>query len=208
MLRKAIPIIVAGLLSVSSLLGQQDQGKWNFWDSYYKRYIGTTASMLGNLFPDPPSLVQLNIGYWVTDRDVVSLEAITWKYPAPLGIPYGSSFGEESEEYPGSIREYGVGVVYQRFLWKGLYTSLQVVPFRRIYLDEDNETIQKGFQLFSTLRLGYHVPLFNNRFFIEPSIAATYWPVSTNVPAEFKAKDDKWNNYFLGEPGLHLGFKF
>ena len=206
MLRKAFPIIVAGVLSTGILLGQQND---SFWNPYYKCHIGTTAFMLGNLFPDPPSLVQLNFGYWVTDKDVVSLEAITWKYHAPLGIPYGSSsFGEESEDYPGSIREYGVGVVYQRFLWKGMYTSLQVVPFRRIYLDEGDKTIQKGFQLFSTLRLGYHVPLFKNRFFVEPSIAATFWPVSTNVPEGFKLQDDRWNKYFLGEPGLHLGYKF
>ena len=208
MLRKSFPIIVACLLATSFLFGQQDEAKWDFWNSYYKRYVGTTAFMLGNLFPDPPSLFQLNAGYWITDKDVVSLEAITWKYHAPLGIPYGSSFGEEGYDYPGSIREYGVGVVYQRFLWKGLYTSLQVLPLRRVYLDKSDKTIQKGFQLFSTLRLGYHVPLFKNRFFIEPSIAATFWPVSTNRPAGFKAQDDKWNKYFLGEPGLHLGYKF
>jgi hypothetical protein len=208
MLKKALSIIIAGLLSTNILVGQQDKIKWDFWDPYYKFYVGTTAFMLGNLFPDPPSLYQLNVGYWVTSRDVVSLEAITWKYHAPLGIPYGSAFGEKSEDYPGSIREYGVGIVYQRFWWKGLYTSLQVMPFRRIYLDASDKTLQKGFQLFSTLRLGYHIPLFKNRFFIEPSIAATFWPVNTNVPESFKAKDDKWNKYFLGEPGLHFGFKF
>lgn len=208
MLRKAFPSIIAGLLATSILWGQQEKTKWDFWDPEYKYHVGTTAFMLGNLFPDPPSLYQLNFGYWLTAKDVISLEAITWKYHAPLGIPYGSSFGEESEDYPGSIREYGVGVVYQRFLWKGLYSSLQALPLRRIYLDEDGNTIQKGFQLFSTLRLGYHVPLFKNRFFIEPSISATFWPVSTNVPDGFKAKDDKWNKYFLGEPGLHFGFKF
>ncbi len=208
MLHKLFPIIIAGLLSTGTLLGQQDNVKWNFWNPEYKCYVGSSAILVANLLPNPPSYYQLNFGYWITPKDVISLEAITWKYPAHTGIPYGSSFDDESEEYPGSIREYGVGVVYQRFLWKGLYTFLQALPLRRIYLDEDDKTIQKGFRLFSTLRLGYHIPLFKNRFFIEPSIAATFWPVDTNVPESFKRQDDKWNKYFLGEPGLHFGFKF
>lgn len=175
---------------------------------YYRFYIGSSAFVLGNLGADPPSFYQLNFGYRLTPKDVISLEAITWKYDAPLGIPYGPSYGDKSENYPGSIREYGVGAVYQRFLWKDLYTSLQVLPLMRIYLDEDDETIQHGFRLFSTFRVGYHIPLLKNRFFIEPSIAATFWPVSTNVPEEFAAKDEKWNKYFLFEPGFHLGVKF
>jgi hypothetical protein len=206
MSRNAIHIIAIIFLCVGTLLGQQDNSETN---PYYKKwYVGSSAFMLGNFAPDPPSFYQLNFGYRVTPKDVISLEAITWKNSAPIGIPYGSSFGEDSENYPGSIREYGIGVVYQRFIWKGLYTSLQALPLRTIYLDENDKTIQKGFKLFSTFRIGYHIQLFKNRFFVEPSIAFTYWPVNNNVPLDFKVKDDKWNNYFLFEPGLHFGVKF
>jgi hypothetical protein len=203
MLRNAIHIIAIVFLCAGTLFGQQNNS-----NPYYKWYVGSSAFMLGNFAPDPPSFYQLNFGYRVTPKDVVSLEAITWKNNAPIGIPYGSSFGEDSEKYPGSIREYGIGVVYQRFLWKGLYTSLQALPLRTIYLDVNDNNIQKGLKLFSTFRMGYHIPLFKNRFFVEPSIAFTYWPVNTNVPQDFKVKDDKWNNYFLFEPGLHFGAKF
>ena len=205
MLRKSIQLIAISFLSIGALFAQQ-----TLKDStnYYKCYVGSSAFVLGNLAPNPPSFYQVNFGYRITPKDVISLEAITWKYEAPLGIPYGSSFGDTSENYPGSIREYGIGAVYQRFLWKGLYTSLQVIPFKRIYLDENNKTIQNGFQLFSTFRIGYHVSLFRNRFFVEPFIAATCWPISSNVPQGFKAKDDKWNKYFLFEPGFHFGVKF
>lgn len=36
--------------------------------------------------------------------------------------------GAEEEEYPGSVREYGLGVAYQRFLWKDAYTAVHALP--------------------------------------------------------------------------------
>jgi hypothetical protein len=204
-LQKTILIFMIGFLSLGTLFAQP--APKDACPSY-RCFVGSTAFVLGNLAPDPPSFYQLNIGYRITPKDVISLEAITWTYKAPLGIPYGPSKGDERENYPGSIREYGVGITYQRFLWKGLYASLQVIPLKRIYRDENDQTIQKGFQLFSTFRIGYHIPLFKNRLFIEPSLASTFWPVSTNVPQSFAAKDAKWNRFFLFEPGLHFGLNF
>lgn len=180
-------------------------------DSTKKCFIGSSAFVLVNAVPDqsnPPDFFQLNFGYWLTSKDVLSIEMITWKYNAPLGIPYGASHGLETEKYPGYIKEFGIGLAYQRYLWKGLYSAIHAVPFQRSYRDLKGNQIQKGFQLFTTLRLGYHIPLFKNRFFIEPSIACTHWPIKTNVPTEFQKADNKWPNYFLFEPGLHLGVKF
>ena len=172
-----------------------------------RRYwVGTSLFMLANLVPmdHPPFFFQLNAGYRLTARDRISIEAMTWRYYHPLGIPYGDSYQSDEHAYPGHVREYGVGPAYQRFLWNGLYTSLSVVPFLRQYHDADGRRIGNGFQLFMTFRLGYHVRLFD-RVFVEPSIAATYWPVSTNVPPGFAARDRGWPNYFLWEPGLHVG---
>ena len=204
-LQKASLFIVIGFLSLGTLSAQQLPEDSS---ASYRCFVGSSAFVLYNLAPDPPSFYQLNIGYRITPKDVISLEACTWTYKAPLGIPYGPSWGDAGENYPGSIREYGVGITYQRFLWHGLYASLQVIPLKRIYRDEERKTIQKGFQLFSTFRIGYHVPLFKNRLFIEPSIASTFWPVSTNVPPGFAVKDAKWNKFFLFEPGLHVGLNF
>ncbi len=177
--------------------------------NYRRHFVGSSLFVLVNLVPlkDPPSFFQLNYGYRVTPRDVVSLEAITWKYYAPLGIPWGGSYGAAEEAFPGAVRAYGVGVVYQRFLWKGLYAALHAMPMRQIFFDASGETIGSGFQLFVTLRAGYHVELFSNRFFVEPSIAATYWPINTSLPQTFQQKEDKWPNYFLWEPGAHVGVK-
>ncbi len=171
-------------------------------------YLGSSVFMLANLVPDdhPPWFFQLNGGYRLTPKDTLSIEAMTWRYYHPLGIPYGSSMGAAEEAYPGHIREYGAGVAYQRFLWMGLYTSLSAVPFLRQYFDTDGRKIQNGFQLFMTLRVGYHVRLFD-RAFLEPSVAFTAWPISTNVPAAFAAQDRKWPSYFLAEPGFHFGFE-
>jgi hypothetical protein len=172
-------------------------------------FVGSSLFMLANLAPDeyPPKFYQLNAGYQITPRDRLSVEAIAWTYYHPLGIPWGPSRDAAGEAYPGRVREQGVGVVYQRFLWNGLYSSLGAVPFRRQYLDTQGQEIGSGLQLYLTLRLGYHVDLLD-RVFLEPSIAFNHWPVSTHVPDGFAAQDRKWPSYFLFEPGLHVGFEF
>lgn len=178
-------------------------------DSTYRRhFIGSSMFMVFNFLPNPPDFYQLNYGYRLTPKDVVSIEAITWTYKAPLGIPYGSSYGAETENYPGSVKSVGLALAYQRFLWKNFYTAVHAASFLQTYRNERNEKIQNGYQLFCQFRLGYHLKLFKNRFFLEPSVAGTYWPVNTNLPASFQLKEKKWNNYFLVEPGLHFGVKF
>jgi hypothetical protein len=183
--------------------------KPDFTDKRY--FIGSSFFMLGNFIPgdtNPPDFVQLNVGYRITPKDVISIEAKTWKYAWPLGIPYGKSFQAPEEKYQGYIRDFGIGLVYQRFLWKGAFTSVDAMNTFERYVDEDNRKIQNGYQLFMTYRLGYHFQLFKNRFFIEPSVAITHWPIKTNVPESFAKMEDKWPNYFLFEPGLHFGINF
>jgi len=62
--------------------------------------------------------------------------------------------------------------------------------------------------LFNTYRLGYHFKLFNNRFFIEPSLAITHRPYQSDMPESFRQLNDKWSKFFIGEPGLHFGYNF
>jgi len=182
--------------SVSAQIEKQDLNR--------RHFIGSSLFVLGNFLPEPPSFYQLNYGYQLTRKDVIIVEAITWTYPEPLGIPYGSS----GDSYPGKIRAYGIGVGYQRFHWKKLYSTVQATPFLQYFLDSENEIIQKGFQLFLQLRLGYRLEFFKQRFFLEPSVVCNYWPVNTNFPTSFAEIESEWPNYFLFEPGLHFGFKF
>lgn len=174
----------------------------------YRHYLGSSAFMLGNLLPESPSFYQLNGGYWLTKKDVIGLEAITWRYWAPLGIPYGDDYGNEAFDYPGTVRSWGLGLAYQRYWWKGWYTSLHAIPFQQIYRDTAERVIQRGFQLYLILRTGYHLEFGSGRFFVEPGLALPYWPIETNLPASFEAQERRWKNYFVLEPSFHLGVKF
>ncbi len=192
------------MLNNGHLFSQNEQE-----DTTFKRYfIGSSLFMLANFTDDSPSFYQLNLGKWLTQKDVVMVELITWKYNWPLGIPWGPSFDHPDEEYPGYVREYGIGMAYQRFLWKDLYADIEAVPLLQHYHNLENEKIQNGFQLFLTFRTGYHIRLFQNTIFLEPSLAFNYWPVNTNVPESFARIENRWPNYFLFEPGLHFGLKF
>lgn len=176
-------------------------------------FIGTSAFMLANLTPedkDPPHFSQLNIGYRITDEDVVSVEFIGWRYYAPLGAPLGTPgevANDRSEKFPGHVDAKGIGLAYQCFVYDKVYTALHATWFDQNFVGLNNENLGSGKQLFLTLRLGYHYSFGSDRFFIEPSLAVTHWPINTNLPTAFQAKEDKWPKYQV-EPGLHVGFVF
>lgn len=171
----------------------------------HKYFVGSTLFVAANLLPDSPRYFQLNFGYRLSKADFISIEAITWQYSGPLGRPYGPDHVAKRSDFPGHVRAYGVGFAYGRFLWKGLYAAVHATPLFQRYLDLDYKQIQTGFQLFNTLRFGYHIKMFKNRLFIQPSVAFTHWPVNTNLPQSFQVEEDKWPNYFLFEPGFHFG---
>ena len=182
-------------------------------DSTYKQwFIGSSLFvLLGNLdTKNPPNFAQLNIGYRITGKDVISLELKTWKYAWPNGIHpfFNKSYKKPEEEFPGYIREYGFAVAYQRFWWKGLYTAVHVMPTWQSFVNKEGKKIDNGFQIFNTYRVGYHIKLFKDRFFIQPSIAITHRPYHTKMPDGFKQLDNKWSKFVIGEPGLHFGYNF
>ena len=136
--------------------------------------IGSSLFLLGNFLPgDPVYYGQLNYGYQLTRKDFILVEAKTWTYYEPLGT-YGSS----EELYPGKVRAYGVGLGYQRFLWKNIYTSVVATPILQQFYDTDNKEIQKGFQLYFENTLGYRFEFLKKRLFVEPAFGLTYWPVT------------------------------
>ncbi len=174
-------------------------------DINWRHFIGSSLFLLGNLdTKEPPVYIQLNYGYRLSRKDLIIVEAITWTYYEPLGIPYGSS----GDPYPGKIRAYGIGAGYQHFYWKNLYSTVQATPFLQQFFDSGDEKIQKGFQLWCQLRIGYRFEFLRERWFLEPSFVCNYWPVNTNFPESFDEIESEWPNYFLFEPGLHFGFKF
>lgn len=193
------------------MYSNQIQSQYMVTDSttYKKYFVGSTFLMLGNLDKvNNPEFIQLNLGYRITEKNVVFLELKRSKFAWPLGIPWGPSFDAPGENYPGYVRQNVIGLAYNRFWWKGLFTGVHAMNAFQKYYDENNTKIANGYTLFMTYRLGYQFNFFNNRFFFEPSIGLTHWPIKTNTPQSFQEKDDKWPSYFGFEPGLHFGFNF
>jgi hypothetical protein len=201
-LRCALILMMASTLQVKAQYAKQDS-------TYKKYFVGSTLFMLANLIPDnnKPEMVYLNLGYRITGKDVISLEFKTWKYAWPIGIPFGKSYEAEGEGFPGYIREYGVSLNYQRFLWRGLFAQVDVMPAFQTFVN-DGKKIDNGFQIFNTYSIGYHIKLFKDRFFVQPSIAMTHRPYQSKMPDSFKQVDDRWPRVFFWQPGLHFGFNF
>ena len=199
----ALAIMMAKNLQVKAQDAKQDS-------TYKKWFIGSSLLMLGNLIPNdqnPPEYVQLNDGYRITPKDVVSFEFKRSIYSWPIGIPFGPSFDAPGLNYPGHVRILAPTVGYQRFWWKGVYTSLHALNAFEKYMDKNKKKIGNGYTLYLNFHLGYQFKFFKNRFFFEPAIGCSYWPVRTKIPESFKLVEKKWPNYFI-QPGLHFGFNF
>jgi len=206
MRKKVLIIAFAMMLAGSSQLKAQYAKQ----DSTNKKFfVGSSLFVLANFIPDnnPPDFVQLNLGYRLTGKDIVSIELKTWKYAWSLGIPW-KYYEAPEEQFSGHIREYGFALAYQRFWWKGLYTGVHVMNTWQSFVNNEGAKIDNGFQIFNTYRVGYHFKLFKDRFFIQPSIAITHRPYHTKMPDSFKQVDDRWSKFFFGEPGLHFGVNF
>jgi len=177
----------------------------------YKFSVSTTWLTFANFGEEKTNThhYEFHIKYQLTPKDRIGIKIATWRLFEPMGIPlWDPLIMKESEFYPGRLSETGLGVTYQRMIWKGLFATLEILPQLKTYFDESDKKIGTGFKLYTSYHLGYHIPLFKNRMFIEPQIHCQYWPIDTNIPQGFMAKESKWNNYFLFEPNLYLGVNF
>ncbi|RMF01249.1 MAG: hypothetical protein D6772_05130 [Bacteroidetes bacterium] len=157
--------------------------------------------------------IELHIKRNLDERNIIGLKFATWRLFQPMGIVWWDGLLDklesESEFYPGHVRETGLGVSYQRMLWKGLFASVEVLPQFQTYLDENQQKVGDGFKLYNSYHLGYHLAFGKHkRFFVEPQVHCQHWMFDDNAPEGFKSLDDKWRNYFLFEPNLYLGMKF
>jgi len=177
---------------------------------YYKFSVSTTYLTFTNFGPEETNIhmCEFHFGYKITPKDRIEIKIATWSLFEPMGIPWGPYKMQESEAYPGRLEESGIGITYQRILWKGLFAQIEILPLWKTYLDESEKKIDDGFKLYTSYHLGYHIPMFKNRFFIEPQIHCNYWPIDSKGPQGFENKESKWNNYFLFEPNLFIGVNF
>jgi hypothetical protein len=157
--------------------------------------------------------IELHIKRNLDNRNIIGLKFASWRLFQPMGIVWWDGLLDklesESEFYPGHIRENGLGITYQRMLWKGLFATIEVLPQYQTYLDENQNKIGNGFKLYNSYHLGYHFAFGQQKqWFIEPQVHCQHWMFDNNAPESFRALDDKWRNYFLFEPNLYFGIKF
>jgi hypothetical protein len=172
-------------------------------DIAHKHSIGSTLCLLKNVFEDKPVYYgQLNFGYRISPKDNLLVEAVTHTYYEPMG-----SNGDSEDLYPGKVLVAGVGLGYQRFLWKNSFTSVVATPYFQRFYDSDDKKIQDGFQLYVYGAAGYRFEFCKQRWFLEPMVGVAYWPVNTNMPASFEAIENdqpEWNI----EPRIKFGYRF
>ncbi len=191
-------IIVLFITSMASKVIAQTEKE----EDFRRHFIGSSLFMLYNFAEDGADYYFLNYGYQLTQKDVVIIEAWTWKYYEPMG-----TYGDSEEMYPGKIRSYGIGAGYKRFHWRKFFTTVEATPLLLQYYDDDDKKFQKGFQLYCQIIAGYRFEFFNKRWFIEPAYALKYWPINTNVPQSFK-EIDRGTPGTIFEPSLNIGFRF
>ena len=198
-------------LAISQNSNQIEMGTTKSTVPAYKFSVSTTYLTFVNFGPEETNThhYEFHLGYKLTSKDKIGIKVATWKLFAPMGIPFGDAIKmEESTFFPGRLGEKGIGVTYQRLLWKGLFATIEIMPLKKTYFDENNKKIGNGFKLYTTYHLGYHIPLFKNRMYIEPQIHCNYWPIDTKAPQSFQVEENKWNNYMLFEPNLFIGVNF
>ncbi|WP_209329764.1 hypothetical protein [Lunatimonas salinarum] len=157
--------------------------------------------------------IEIHVKRDLDNKNIIGFKFATWRLFQPMGILWWDGLLDKVESgtefYPGHVRETGIGISYQRMLWKGLFATVEVLPQYKTYLDEDNNKIGNGFKLYNSFHIGYHLAFGKKkRFFVEPQVHSQFWVFDTNTPEAFKQMDDKWKNYFLFEPNIYLGVKF
>ncbi len=104
-----LALVLASSLQVNAQYDKQDI-------TYKKWFVGSSFLMLGNFSKvNNPEYLQLNFGYRITPKDVLSLDFKRSIYSWPIGIPFGPSFDKPGLNYPGHARILAPTVGYQRF---------------------------------------------------------------------------------------------
>ena len=215
---KKLLIVILTMVTLSALAqSNYKQGKEAGVDYKYRVSLPyfIITDPIGGGWNDRTStqMIELHVKRKLDNKNIVGVKFATWRLFQPMGILWWDGLLDkletESEFYPGHVRETGIGITYQRMLWKGLFATVEVLPQFKTYLDEGGSKIQNGFKLYNSFHLGYHFAFGKSkRFFVEPQVHSQFWMFDTNTPEAFKALDDKWRNYFLFEPNLYLGVKF
>ncbi len=213
---KKLLIICLALFTIHSYAQQiSKQGKNHDTDLKYR--VSFPAIILGNIGKGGERTntqhIELHVKRELDAKNIVGVKFATWRLFQPMGIQWWDGLTDkidsETEFYPGYLRETGIGISYQRMLWKGLFASAEVLPLYKTYLDLNDKKIANGFKLYNSYHIGYHFAFGKKKqFFVEPQFHCNVWHFDSNTPDSFKQLDNKWDSYFLFEPNLYIGIKF
>ncbi|KPM47717.1 hypothetical protein [Jiulongibacter sediminis] len=158
-------------------------------------------------------MIELHVKRNLDNKNIVGVKLATWRLFQPMGITWWDGLLDKletkSEFYSGHVRETGIGITYQRMLWKGLFATAEVLPQFQTYIDLEGNKLGNGFKVYNSYHLGYHIDIGKKkRFFIEPQVHSQHWMFGNNAPEGFKQLDDKWRDYFLFEPNIYIGLNF
>ncbi|WP_417556930.1 hypothetical protein [Mesoflavibacter zeaxanthinifaciens] len=213
---KKIVIICLTLFTIHGFAQQKSESsKLGIHDLKYR--VSFPAIILGNIGKGGERTntqhIELHVKRELDAKNIIGVKFATWRLFQPMGIQWWDGLTDkidsETEFYPGYLRETGIGISYQRMLWKGLFASVEVLPLYKTYLDLDDKKITNGFKLYNSYHIGYHFAFGKKKqFFIEPQFHCNVWHFNTNTPDSFKQLDNEWDSYFLLEPNLYIGIKF
>lgn len=83
--------------------------------------------------------LELHVKRNLDNKNIIGLKFAHFRLFQPMGITWWDGLLDkiesESEYYPGHVRTAGVGITYQRMLWKGLFATAEVLPQFQTYLD-------------------------------------------------------------------------
>lgn len=210
-------LIICLSLFTFNVFAQQISESSNQSDNELKYRVSFPAIILGNIGKGGERIntqhIELHVKRELDAINIVGVKFATWRLFQPMGIQWWDGLTDkidsETEFYPGYLRETGIGISYQRMLWKGLFASVEVLPLYKTYLDLNDKKIANGFKLYNSYHIGYHFAFGKKKqFFIEPQFHCNVWHFDTNTPDSFKQLDNKWDSYFLFEPNLYIGIKF
>ncbi|MBB3122747.1 hypothetical protein FHS04_000235 [Mesoflavibacter sabulilitoris] len=213
---KKLLIICLALFTIHGFAQQISKQEKNH-DTDLKYRVSFPAIILGNIGKGGERTntqhIELHVKRELDAKNIVGFKFATWRLFQPMGIQWWDGLKDkidsETEFYPGYLRETGIGISYQRMLWKGLFASVEVLPLYKTYLDLDDKKITNGFKLYNSYHIGYHFAFGKKKqFFIEPQFHCNVWHFDTNTPDSFKQLDNEWDSYFLFEPNLYIGIKF
>ncbi|MDP3451793.1 MAG: hypothetical protein Q8R90_02455 [Bacteroidales bacterium] len=155
--------ITTALLFAMSFISvfSQNQTKQNSETTSERKFsVSTTYLSLVNFGEEKTNThhYEFHFGYKLTTKDRIGIKLATWKMFAPMGMPMQEQLKfDENNFYPGRLSEIGIGVTYQRLLWKGLFATVEVLPQLKTYIDKNDKKIGNGFKLYTSYHLGYHI---------------------------------------------------